>query len=80
MKKISRKELRQNTADTLNTLINQLELDSTSKKARKIVAKVSKKFSKELKQEIRKQLKKNQKATARKSKTEKVKEPKAMAA
>jgi glutamyl-tRNA reductase len=63
MKKISGKELRQNTENTLNNLLTQLEIASPSKHARKIVEKVSRRLSKELKHEIKKQLKKNQKAT-----------------
>lgn len=63
MKKISGKELRQNTENTINGLLTQLEIDAPSKKTRKIVEKVSRRLSKGLKQEIKKQLKKNQKAT-----------------
>lgn len=67
MKKISGKELRQNTENTLNNLFETLEIQSPSKHARKVVEKVSRRLSKELKHELKKQLKKqlkkNQKAT-----------------
>jgi len=63
MKKLSGKELRQNTANTINGLLNDLEIEAPSKRTRKIVEKVSRRLSKELKHEIKKQLKKNQKAT-----------------
>jgi hypothetical protein len=69
MKKISGKELRQNTESTLNNLLSTLEIQSPSKHARKVVEKVSRRLSKELKHELKrqlkKQLKKNQKATKR---------------
>jgi hypothetical protein len=63
MKKISGKELRQNTENTIKSLLSQLEIDAPSKRTRKIVEKVSRRLSKGLKQEMKKQLKKNQKAT-----------------
>jgi hypothetical protein len=63
MKKISSKELRQNTENTINGLLTQLEIDAPSKRTRKIVEKVSRRLSKGLKAEIKKRLKKNQKAT-----------------
>ncbi|HMJ71549.1 MAG TPA: hypothetical protein VK508_21790 [Cyclobacteriaceae bacterium] len=63
MKKISGKELRQNTENTINGLLSQLEIAAPSKRTRKIVEKVSRRLSKGLKQEMKKQLKKNQKAT-----------------
>ena len=63
MKKISGKELRQNTEKTINGLLAELEIEAPSKHARKVVEKVSRRLSKELKAEIKKQLKKNQKAT-----------------
>jgi len=67
MKKISGKQLRQNTENTINGLLSQLEIETPSKHARKVVEKVSRRLSKELKQELKKQLKKqlkkNQKAT-----------------
>jgi hypothetical protein len=63
MKKISGKELRQNTENTINGLLTQLEIAAPSKRTRKIVEKVSRRLSKGLKQEMKKQLKKNQKAT-----------------
>lgn len=63
MKKISGKELRQNTEKTINGLLSQLEIEKPSKHTRKVVEKVSRRLSKELKSEIKKQLKKNLKAT-----------------
>ena len=67
MKKISGKELRQNTESTLNNLLATLEIQTPSKHTRKVVEKVSRRLSKELKHELKKQLKKslkkNQKAT-----------------
>jgi hypothetical protein len=63
MKKLSGKELRQNTEKTIEGLLSQLEIDAPSKRTRKIVEKVSRRLSKGLKQEMKKQLKKNQKAT-----------------
>lgn len=63
MKKPSRKELRQNTAETLNNLLSQFEISSPSKRTKKVVEKVSKRFSNRLKQEIKRKLKQNQKAT-----------------
>lgn len=68
MKKISGKELRQNTENTINSLLSQLEIEAPSKRTRKIVEKVSRRLSKGLKAEIKKQLKKNQKATKKNSK------------
>jgi hypothetical protein len=68
MKKISGKELRQNTENTINGLLTQLEIGTPSKRTRKIVEKVSRRLSKGLKQEIKKQLKKNQKATKKATK------------
>jgi hypothetical protein len=65
MKKLSGKELRQNTEKTINGLLTQLEIETPSKRTRKIVEKVSRRLSKGLKAEIKKQLKKNQKATKR---------------
>ncbi len=62
MKKISGKELRQNTEQTSNGLLSQLEIEP-SKRTQKIVEKVSRRLSKGLKSEIKKQLKKNLKAT-----------------
>jgi hypothetical protein len=63
MKKITRKELRQNTEETLRNLLAQFEIASPSKRTEKVVEKVSRSFSSRLKQEIKKQLKRNQKAT-----------------
>ena len=63
MKKLSGKELRQNTEKTINGLLSQLEIATPSKRTRKVVEKVSRRLSKELKQEMKKQLKKNQRAT-----------------
>ena len=63
MKKITGKELRQNTENTINGLLSQLEIEAPSKRTRKVVEKVSRRLSKELKSEIKKQLKKNLKAT-----------------
>lgn len=63
MKKLTGKELRQNTEKTINGLLSELEIQSPSKRTRKIVEKVSRRLSKGLKQEMKKQLKKNQKAT-----------------
>lgn len=67
MKKISGKELRQNTESTLNNLLTTLNIQSPSRHAKKVVEKVSRRLSKELKHELKKQLKKqlkkNQKAT-----------------
>lgn len=71
MKKISGKELRQNTENTINGLLSKLEIEAPSKRTRKVVEKVSRRLSKELKSEIKKQLKKNQKAT-KKSATKKI--------
>jgi len=79
MKKLSGKELRQNTENTINSLLTQLEIDEPSKRTRKLVEKVSRRLSKGLKQEIKKQLKKNQKAT-KKSKVAKSVEEKTSAA
>lgn len=75
MKKLSGKELRQNTQNTINSLLTQLEIDAPSKRTRKIVEKVSRRLSKELKAEIKKQLKKNQKATRKSSKVAPMKSP-----
>lgn len=63
MKTLSGKELRQNTENTINGILAQLEIEAPSKRTRKVVEKVSRRLSKELKHEIKKQLKKNQKAT-----------------
>jgi glutamyl-tRNA reductase len=65
MKKVSGKELRQDTEKTINNLLSQFEIKAPSKRTRKVVEKVSRRLSKELKHEIKKQLKKNQKATKR---------------
>ena len=61
MKKISGKELRQNTENTINGLLTQLEIAAPSKRTRKVVEKVSRRLSKELKQEMKKQMKKKRK-------------------
>lgn len=79
MKKLSGKELRQNTENTINSLLTQLEIEAPSKRTRKIVEKVSRRLSKGLKQEIKKQLKKNQKAT-KKARVVKVVDEKSTAA
>jgi flagellar hook-basal body complex protein FliE len=63
MKKITRKELRQNTEEMLRTLLNQFEISAPSKRTKKVVEKVSKRFSSTLKQEIKKKMKQNQKAS-----------------
>jgi len=63
MKKITRKELRQNTEETLRNLLTQFEISAPSKRTEKVVAKVSKRFSTRLKQEIRKKMKQHQKAS-----------------
>jgi hypothetical protein len=63
MKKLTRKELRKNTEETLRNLLAQFEIASPSKRTEKVVEKVSRRFSERLKQEIKKQLKQNQKAT-----------------
>ena len=63
MKKITRKELRQNTEETLRNLLTQFEISTPSKRTKKVVEKVSKRFSTRLKQEIRKKMKENQKAS-----------------
>jgi hypothetical protein len=63
MKKITRKELRQNTEEILRNLLAQFEIESPSKRTEKVVEKVSRRFSIRLKQEIKKKLKQNQKAT-----------------
>ena len=63
MKKITGKELRQNTETTINGLLAQLDIEAPSKRTKKVVEKVSRRLSKELKQEIKKQLKKSMKAT-----------------
>lgn len=68
MKKVTGKELRQSTENTINGLLTQLEIAEPSKKTRKVVEKVSRRLSKELKHEIKKQLKKNEKATSKKTK------------
>ena len=67
MKKISGKELRENTEKTINDLMSTLEIVKPSKQTRKVVEKISRRLSKELKAEIKKQLKKNQKATKAKA-------------
>jgi hypothetical protein len=79
MKNITSKELRQNTENTINGLLTQLEIAAPSKRTRKIVEKVSRRLSKGLKHEIKKQLKKNQKATSKKKESKSV-ESKASAA
>jgi hypothetical protein len=63
MKKLTGKELRQNTEKTINSLLSELDIQSPSRRTRKIVEKVSRRLSKGLKQEMKKQLKKNQRAT-----------------
>ncbi len=63
MKKVSGKELRQNTEKTINELISSLEIAAPSKRTKKVVEKVSRRLSKELKAELKKQLKKNEKST-----------------
>ena len=63
MKKVSRKELRQNTEETLRNLLAQFEISSPSKRTKKVVEKVSKRFSNRLKQEIKKKMKENHKAS-----------------
>ena len=63
MKKVTRKELRQNTEEILRNLLAQFEISSPSKRTEKVVEKVSKRFSTRLKQEIRKKMKENQKAS-----------------
>jgi hypothetical protein len=63
MKKITRKELRQNTEEILRTLLNQFEISAPSKRTEKVVEKVSKRFSTRLKQEIKRKMKLNQKAS-----------------
>lgn len=63
MKKITRKELRQNTEETLRNLLNQFEISAPSKRTKKVVEKVSKTFSTRLKQEIKRKMKQNQKAS-----------------
>lgn len=72
MKKISGKELRQNTETTLNNLLATLEIQAPSKHARKVVEKVSRRLSKELKQELKKQLKKQLKKNHKATKKTKV--------
>lgn len=80
MKKLSAKELRQNTENTINGLLTQLEIAAPSKRTRKIVEKVSRRLSKGLKQEIKKQLKKNLKATKKSKITAHVAEEKSAVA
>lgn len=71
MKKISRKELRQNTEDTLKGLLSQFKIATPSKRTQKVVEKISRRFSDQLKQEIKKSMKKNLKVSDKaKSKTE----------
>jgi hypothetical protein len=65
MKKVSRKELRHNTEETLRKLLAQFEISTPSKRTEKAVEKISKRFSTRLKQEIRKKMKQNQKASAK---------------
>jgi hypothetical protein len=63
MKKVSGKELREDTEKTINNLLTHFDIEAPSKRTRKVVEKVSRRLSKELKHEIKKQLKKNQRAT-----------------
>jgi len=59
MKKVSGKELRQNTEKAINDLISSLEIGVPSKRTKKVAEKLSRQLSKDLK----KQMKKNAKAT-----------------
>lgn len=63
MKKVSGKELRENTEKTINGLLESLHIEAPSKRMKKVVEKVSRRLSKELKADLKKQLKKSQKAT-----------------
>jgi uncharacterized protein YdaU (DUF1376 family) len=62
MEKISKKQLRASTENTLANLLTQHEISSPSKRTKRVIAKVSKRFSDQLKEEIKKRLKKNVKA------------------
>jgi len=68
MKKVTRKELRHNTEESLRNLLAQFEISSPSKRTEKVVEKVSKRFSTRLKQEIKKKLKENRKASKKATK------------
>ena len=63
MKKITRKELRKNTEETLRNLLSQFEIATPSKRTKKVVEKVSRRFSTSLKHEIKKKMKEHQKAS-----------------
>jgi hypothetical protein len=62
MKKVSRKDIEQNTQDIFNSLLNDLQVSTPSKRTKKVLEKISKKFSSVLKDEVKKLMKKNQRA------------------